>query len=515
MKIVIFSLIVFLFLLLLPSIESFRVNDPSLPDYVGLIRGGICSIPKYGAAIDCGFFFVFSLFYPKKPEEPKVTMKEFNDRMEFMAKDMKAYTQAAINASVLQTCRYQFKTLKKSSDNYMDIISIWKKEFGASGLTTEETKNNLPPVFYVFLSKLEDCLIQFSDPTRISTLAKLYIDTAVIYTALLRDANFNGVSMGLHHGLVNGTNKDIIFSTKIGLHSLDVFSNYMFIVKQIFAINDKRCEKGYKGKLKCNENIQVPDWSGIISLFLYSDVTRYDSEVVYKPTSLTSTSERVSWEREENTQYGDSGKIFIRDFADAGRNIKTGVIWSLPHEKPKQSFDFLTGCYGIYVQSFIYKKYVSDDAVDISFVEPKNQPDYEMAFYQKFVLSKPNNKVKIRIYYSYHLNKTYEYIPNNFQLKVIKPNLNGYEMTQIKKKFEFNYEDDLYYLNKTYSFHTQGSSKKLVTRLTFHQNRSIQLYDRFVFETEKFDVGKDFTVILLPIPRFSMHLFSLEVISDK
>ncbi|KAM9983409.1 hypothetical protein ACTFIY_000127 [Dictyostelium cf. discoideum] len=296
-------------------------------------------------------------------------MQEFNDRMEYMARDMKTYTNRAINAS--------------------------KKEFGVSGLTTEETKNNLPPVFYVFLSKLEDCLIQFSDPTRVGLLAKLYIDTAVIYTALLRDANFNGVSMGLDHRLVNGTNKDIIFSTKIGLHSLGVFSNYMVILSSLFEQNDNRY------------------------------VTKYDRDVVYTPTSLTNTGPRISWERGDNTQYGDSGKIFIRDFADVGRNIKTGV-------------------------------YVKDDAVDISFVEPKNQPDYEMAFYQNFVLSKSNNNVKIRIYYSYHLNKTYEYIPNNFQLKVIKPCSNGHEMTQIKKKYEYG-SDDLYYLNKTYSFHTQGS----------------------------------------------------------
>ncbi|EAL71395.1 hypothetical protein DDB_G0272068 [Dictyostelium discoideum AX4] len=55
----------------------------------------------------------------------------------------------------------------------------------------------------------------------------------------------------------------------------------------------------------------------------------------------------------------------------------------------------------------------------------------------------------------------------------------------------------------------------MVTRLTFHQNRTYQWYDRFVIETEKFDAGKEFTVILLPIPRFSIHLFSLEAISDK
>ncbi|EAL72515.1 hypothetical protein DDB_G0270330 [Dictyostelium discoideum AX4] len=513
-KVIFLSLIVFLCLLLLPSNDAHIVNDPTLPDYIGLVRGGICSIPVYGAAIDSCLYFVFNLFYPKQPEEPKVTMKEFNERLEFIAKDMKTYTNKVINASVLQTCRYQFKTLKKSSDNYMDMLNIWKKEFGATGLTTEETKNNLPPVFYVFLSKLEDCLIQFSDPTRISLLAKLYIDTAVIYSALLRDANYNGISMGLHPGIVNGTNKDIIFSAKIRLHSLDVFSNYMIILPQILIQNDNRCRTNSNGNWRCEDKFPVPDWSGTISLFLYSDVTRYDREVVYKPTSTSSTGERISWERGDNTQKGDSGTIIIRDFADVGRNIKKGVVWTLPYERPQQSFDFLTGCYGIYVQSYPYRKYVSDDAVDITFVETENQPNYDIAFIQSFLLSKPNNQVKIRIYYSYHLNKTYEYIPNNFQLKVIKTNSNGYELNKIRRILASG-SDDLYYLNKTYSFHTQGSSKNLVTRLTFHQNRSYQLYDRFVFETPKFDVGKDFSVILLPISRFSIHLFSIEVISDK
>ncbi|KAM9961233.1 hypothetical protein ACTFIR_004070 [Dictyostelium discoideum] len=422
--------------------------------------------------------------------------------MEYMAKDMKTYTNRAINATVLQTCRYRFKSLKKSSDNYIDMLNVWKKEFGTTGLTTEETKNNLPPV-----------LIQFSEPSRITLLAKLYIDTAVLYTALLRDANYNGISMGLHPEIVNGTNKDIIFSTKIRLHSLEVFSNYMIIVPQILIQNDHRCSINSNNDYHCDDEFPVPNWSETISLFLYSDVTRYDREVVYKPTSTSSTGDRISWERGDNTQRGDSGKIFIRDFADVGRNIKKGVVWTQPYKRPRQSYDFLTGCYGIYVQSYSYRMYVDEDAVDITSVNPATQPDYEMAFIQSFILSKPNNKVKIRIYYSYHLNKTYEYIPNNFQLKVTKINTNGEEISRIRRSGIST--NDVYYLNKTYSFHTKGSSKNLVTLLTFHQNNGYQWYDRFVFETPKFDVGKDLTVILLPIPRFSAHLFSMEVISDS
>ncbi|KAM9960172.1 hypothetical protein ACTFIW_009297 [Dictyostelium discoideum] len=284
--------------------------------------------------------------------------------------------------------------------------------------------------------------------------------------------------MGLHPGLVNGTNKNIIFSTKIRLHSLEVFSNYMIIVPQILIQNDHRCSINSNNDYHCDDEFPVPNWSETISLFLYSDVTRYDREEVYKPTSTSSTGDRISWGRGDNTQRGDSGKIFIRDFADVGRNIKKGVVWTQPYKRPRQSYDFLKGFYGIYVQSYSYRMYVDEDAVDITSVNPATQPDYEMAFIQ-----------------------------------ITKINTNGEEISRNRRSGPST--DDVYNLNKTYSFHTKGSSKNLVTRLTFHQNNGYQWYDRFVFETPKFDIGKDLTVILLPIPRFPVHLFSMEVISDS
>ncbi|KAN0036127.1 hypothetical protein ACTA71_005429 [Dictyostelium dimigraforme] len=184
-------------------------NKIEAEDYVGLVRGGICSIPTFGAALDSVFIFIFNRFYPK--QEAYLTVKQFNERMDFIMKDMKEYTHAAIEDSIKTTCEYQFYALRKSSYNYAAIVQVWKDQMKANGTTSLSLKTNLPCLFYDFKTKLEDAIIQFSIPSRIKYLLKLYMDTSILYQALLRDAHFYGISMGLEPNLINGTHEETTF----------------------------------------------------------------------------------------------------------------------------------------------------------------------------------------------------------------------------------------------------------------------------------------------------------------
>lgn len=229
-----------------------------------------------------------------------------------MAKDMKMYTHRVLENSILQTCRYQFKSLKKVTENYLDLIKVWKKEVNSPLGTSYRIKTNLPILYFILSSNIENCLIQFSDPECIKFLAKLYIDTSVLYTALLRDGHFNGFSIGLHQSLINETTPDeITFSTKLELHSKEVFSNYMFILSRFLYENDHLCDDGpnlYK------PYHTVSDWSGTISLFLYSHVKTYDRLVQFDRS--IKGPDRVAWEFipkvTYGSYYGDRG-IHIRN----------------------------------------------------------------------------------------------------------------------------------------------------------------------------------------------------------
>ncbi|KAN0036396.1 hypothetical protein ACTFIV_001688 [Dictyostelium citrinum] len=326
-------------------------------------------------------------FYP--PSEPFVTVKEFNKRLEFIMQDMKEYTHTAIEESILLTCRFQFNTLRKSSFNYLDLVLIWKDQMSSNGSTSPTIKTNLPAVFNDYKFKLEDTLIQFSVPNRIKYLAKLYVDTAVLYQNLLRDAHFFGLSMGLEPNLINGTRIENNFYSKISNHASDVISNYMYAVG-VITTNANICNNDPS---KCNgvKFDAIPIWYGIMSQFLYSDVQKYPYNTSRIDVSGRDTNIRISWVNENYTinapslhGYLDS-VIYSLDFGYVGRIVANGAIWSQPHVRNYQKFDFLTGCYGIFIQNHCYKQHINGPE-NIDFVKPGTDTDKQIAFLCNHIL---------------------------------------------------------------------------------------------------------------------------------
>ncbi|KAN0043318.1 hypothetical protein ACTA71_010966 [Dictyostelium dimigraforme] len=503
--IILFSTILLLCFLRFPLISAIKFNDPTLVDYVGFVRGAICSVPVVGAAADSVFGFLFNAFYPKPEEEPKMTDEEFNERLELLAKKMKEYTHKVVEESILSTCRVQFEYLKHASDNYMDILTVWKDEVNTPDGTTSYTKTNLPILYYIFSSKLEESILQFSMPDRLKFLAKLYIDSAVLYSSLLRDGHYQGLSMGLHPKLVNGTNKNITFATKIRQHSRNVQNKYMEILEQLIEETFKVCGESSPA---CRSKYGIPLWHDTISLFLYSDLSKYDRRLVLP---LSRGRPRNDWVLEtspmnlvETVSYSDRG-IFVRDFSEVSRVIEVGAIWDKPYQKSSQFFDFLTGYNGIHISSYldgqVYRELPNPDYGN------KDKPNYEIAFYQNYLLNFPKNTLKFRIYFAATKATT---TANKFQLKVIKSNPKAYEIRKIKSEFTGDkMQDDVVYFDKTYSF------RQNATRITNRQNIKYGLYDRFYFETESFSVtSPNITFVLLPIKSFSVHLLTLEIIID-
>ncbi|KAN0043319.1 hypothetical protein ACTA71_010967 [Dictyostelium dimigraforme] len=509
MKRVIFVSLIFLFLCFLkfPLTRALHFNDPTIPDYVGFVRGGICSIPKIGAVLDSFFGFIFNIFYPrpeKVEEEPKVTMREFTERLEYMAKDMKLYTHMVVEESILETCRYQFEYLKHATDNYLDILTIWKDEVNSPGGTSNKTKNKLSIQYDIISSKLEESLVQFSIKHRMKYLAKLYIDTAVLYSSLLRDGHFHGESMGLHPKMVNGTNMGITIATKIRLHSGNVQNKYMEMLEVLLVENYKSCPD--PSHINCRSKYGIPQWHDIISVFLYSDPSKYDRRLVLPISRGNLHKDWVLETRRINLVETDSKTdrgIFVQDFNEVSRVIKVGILWDKPYQRSRQNFDFLTASNGVHISSYLDGRAIREPAGAIY----KNdvEPNYEIAFYQNYLLNFPKNTLKFRIYFAATKGQNL----NKFQLKVIKLNPNGIEMRRIKSEYSGRHETDTVYLDNKYSF------RQNATRITSQQNIKYGLYDRYYFETESFNVtSPNITFVLLPIKSFSVHLLSLEIIID-
>ncbi|KAN0004517.1 hypothetical protein ACTFIZ_010683 [Dictyostelium cf. discoideum] len=481
-----------------------KLNEVTSDDYIGLV---------FGAAIDATFNFIFNRFNP-----PTVTVKEFNKRLEFIMQDMKEYTHAAIEESILETCRFQFDTLRKSSYNYLDLVLIWKDQMRATNSTSPTLKTNLPAVFNDFKTKMEDALIQFSNPNRIKYLAKLYIDTSVLYQSLLRDAHFFGISMGLEPNLINGSRIENNFYSKISNHASDVISNYMYAVGVIIT-NANKCNND-PSKCRGIKFENIPAWYGIMSQFIYSDVQRYPYNTYRIDVSGRETNLRIDWVTEPYEiaaiklhGYLDS-VIYSLDFAYVGRIIVNGAIWTLPHVRNYQNFDFLTGSYGIFIQNFPYKQHI-DEPQKIDYIENGEETDKNLAFYQTYTIFSIGRQARVRIYFSFSHPSNSTVIPNNFRLKVTKTSSGKLSMNGI-----VNHSNSNYYYNLKCSFSkngptTFGAPSWTIKKYTNQEIRDIHLFDRYVFETSRFVLQhKDITIMLLPIPRFAIQLYSLELIVD-
>ncbi|KAM9983408.1 hypothetical protein ACTFIY_000126 [Dictyostelium cf. discoideum] len=86
---------------------------------------------------------------------------------------------------------------------------------------------------------------------------------------------------------------------------------------------------------------------------------------------------------------------------------------------------------------------------------------------------------------------------------------NNYDKRKIYYSYDPENENISHNFQLSYSFRNNG------TRVTNQQISEYSIYDRFVFETETFVVSSyKFTILILPIQKFSTHLLTLEVIID-
>ncbi|KAN0036128.1 hypothetical protein ACTA71_005430 [Dictyostelium dimigraforme] len=193
--------------------------------------------------------------------------------------------------------------------------------------------------------------------------------------------------------------------------------------------------------------------------------------------------------------------------------IVKGAIWSKPHVRNYQNYDFLTGTYGIFIQNYLNRRYLDEPYRDISWIPSKSDTNSEMGFYQTYRFQNTNRTAKIRIYYSFSHPIEFN---NNFRLKVTKT---SGENLNINAMINHGNNDKCYY-NEICSFSRSGPSTNAsptwsIYKYTNQEIRDIHLFDRWVFETSKF-LMKDssVTVIILPIPRFALQLYSIELIVD-
>ncbi|KAN0045467.1 hypothetical protein ACTA71_005845 [Dictyostelium dimigraforme] len=455
---------------------------------VSIVRGGICSIPVVGAAIDSIFGVLWSWFYPKPPAIKYVTPKELSLRLEILMEDMKNYTHLKIDESIAKTCDAKFLGILAAGEKYFELMSIWRDEMRSTGTTSATTKTNLPIVYFIFLNIMEESMILFSIPDRIHFLAKVYIDTAFFYQALLQDGYYFGQSMGLSPQIVNGTTSVPSLKEKIEFHSIRSLRNYALILTNIAKI---------KGKP------DIPNWSESTSTFLYSDVKRYDRPFYFINSSSSdkfgfeTTSQPIQCNKEDKA-------IYVVDYCYFSRNIKYGMLWKTPYENFNQHVDFVTNNFGVaYDTGYGSKSLIGEKRGyhNPETFQGRSQETIVMAtFSQRFILKSSNiNQISFRIYYTRLYLNYGGYMDNDFDFE-IKDNKSGQK---------------IYFGQWTFGYNGKKDAEDFKTFEILPLSGKDEVRQRLALDTKKFNINtNDLTVILYKRAPFSMHITSFEIITN-
>eukprot|EP01133_Synstelium_polycarpum_P014545 gene14545-17188_t len=247
-------------------------------DYITLIRGGLCSIPVVGAAIDCVFGLIWGKIFPKV--DPYLRKEDFEKRMNQLIKDMEVKIGKAVDEEVVNWCKLKYETVCTGGFNFREAELLYKDE-KAKGKVSDAVKMLFVSQHSVYKHVLEESLIFFSRPDKIHLLGKIYLQTAFLYIAFLRDTHFFGIEWGLPEGYIKGTTNGVV-AMNIKVHNSIVMTlnNYKLFLDKI----EPFCKKVNKYPfdqlspsmlMNPPTNTLYPDWSILIASLIYGDITVY------------------------------------------------------------------------------------------------------------------------------------------------------------------------------------------------------------------------------------------------
>ncbi|KAK5578634.1 hypothetical protein RB653_008306 [Dictyostelium firmibasis] len=503
-------------------------------DYLTIIKASICSIPVFGAMIDGIFSVIWKKIFPPR-EDPYLTKEEFEKRITGLINDMRnfsmRYTDKAIEQYTIETSNLQSKVLYELSEEYQQHLKIYAHQMRSNKETTATFKRNFPAIYYLVFYKLKELLVMFGDDSRIHLLGKLYIETAFLYQALLRDSHFNGVNYGINPEVIKGLYTSNVsiesFARKTSDHASQVVTNYANLLSKMIDLKIKenpKCLK-FRNDPKCkNEAYSIPQWNSLVSLIHYSDLllvpgTRIRSEEVPAIRNQYITFENTIIDLTEQPPK----LTYTMDFSLLGKYVTKGEIGSHDFDGSSQWTDFVTDSTG-YLYTANNNMSIQDGPRFVDSNEPLiygSAGNYHenanfAIFGQNFHLNpKAIKSVKFRIYFT--TSNLFNEYDNRFEFRLIEsPDntedliLNDFWTGESSPNTYKGHFDKNYYLNPK-SKSKFNDSYKIVSI-----SKGIgKVTPRYYLETESFTLKKEkFLVYLRPRGLFSVYLLTFDLITS-
>ncbi|KAN0053266.1 hypothetical protein ACTA71_009715 [Dictyostelium dimigraforme] len=242
---------------------EFPLNDK---DYVLVIQTALSFVPVVGGPLSSCFAIVWGKFFPEQ-DQGYVTKDAFEKRISKLYKDMESkFNQKLDNHT--KNC----ETLLKGGDLFHEAINVYlltKKNGNYKGLEQTKVIAFVNANHSIFVKSLHDSLIFFGNEKYVKLTIKLYLETAAIYIALLKDTLAHGKEWGLPDSYLNGGSG--VKSIKEKIHDA---------IEEVF-----KTFKVFLTKFKENDT-NVPDWSILVSTYLHGDITLYPHSIKWlKPFS--------------------------------------------------------------------------------------------------------------------------------------------------------------------------------------------------------------------------------------
>ncbi|EGC38101.1 hypothetical protein DICPUDRAFT_93912 [Dictyostelium purpureum] len=235
-------------------------------DYLSLIQAGLSMVPVFGDLISSCFGIIWGKFFPA--EDKYVTKEAFEKRISKLYQDMEKKIGIALDAQAADWCNTKFKTLLKGGELFKEAINVYlatKKKGNYSGAEKIKVETFIVAHHAVFTKSLSDALIFFSSEKYVKFTIKLYLETAAIYLAFLKDTLVFGKDWGLPTVYLEGSFGVKSIQQKVHEATADVFKTYKLFI-EIF-----NKDKNLAGKM--------PDWSILVATYLHGDMTLYPHSV--------------------------------------------------------------------------------------------------------------------------------------------------------------------------------------------------------------------------------------------
>eukprot|EP01132_Coremiostelium_polycephalum_P004091 gene4091-5119_t len=313
-----------------------------------------------GAIADSIFGVVWGKLFPQP--NPYVKAEDFKREMDKLYNDLKKYVDKeipkAIDSEIKIQCDLRFKSIQFSGENYKNELTIFNQRRKNKEPIDQNLISALMSYSAIFHTKLLEGMIYFGREDKLHLLGKLYIQTAQLNQAYLRDLYFNGIAMGRTKEFIYGTKGLKSIKQRINENSVKAINLYY---KLIWKLTERskvsyKYLHGYSG-FQCRV-YDLPDFSIMISMtFFYGDLTLFpDQQYWLKRISEKGLSSYFVPKTNNNNAKKSILTIDFKGFSKLGKHnfpefcdTIAKDFWdnrNAPYLGFNQKFDFVTGAKG-------------------------------------------------------------------------------------------------------------------------------------------------------------------------